>query len=461
MNKKLMALAVAGALAAPAAAMAQVTISGGFRMSMSQHTITSVLPFAQQPAAALGGATASTASGRYNAAGTASNLSETRLSDNVSQIIFSATEDLGGGLKAIGRYEWRPTIDGAGNAALGGGLANGTSAATNFVGLESASMGTLRFGSITVFSGAGGTGSTYTADRGLAFASAVGISQQIGNGAVLAQGQLASASQLNFAQGRHTNAIVWNSPAMSGVSVDVVWSSQNAGEDSDLAVPAVGATQSARKGSMLVIGPKLAVGGLTAQYLYMDNKTDGQTLNAAASVTTWVGANTINGAGGSIRSNDIKAHKVWATYDFGNGWQATGIWTKATLINGYNGGLAQTNASGGNKLSEKNIAQAGVRYITGPYTLTADYTKGGDDKVATNAAGQTGNSGAKQISLGLMYELSKRTEVGFSYTKVTNDSLAANGPQDTANFALGGTGTRFANAGEGYTIWGGNITHKF
>ncbi len=458
-NKKVMAVAVAGALALPGVALAQVTISGGFRMSMSQHSIGNIASPATIAAnGATGTSVASTASGRFNAAGQASNTSETRISDNVSQIIFGVREDLGGGLTAVGRYEWRPTIDGAGNAALGGGLSSGTSAATNFVGVESSTMGTVRVGSITVFSGAGGTGSTFTSDRGLAFASAVGISQQIGSGVIVGQGQLASVQQLNFAQGRHTNAIVWNSPSWSGFGLDLVWSSQNAGEDSDLAVPAVGATQTARKGQMLVIAPKYTVGGFSGQYLYMDNKTDGQSINSGAS--SWAGAATVNAAT-SIRSNDIKAHKAYGTYDFGNGFAATAIWTRVTLTNSYTGLLAQTNFSGGNKLSEKTIWQLGARYVTGPHSFTADYTKAGSDKIVTNSLGQTGQTGAKSIAAGWMYELSKRTEVGLTYVKTTNDINTGNGPQDTANFALGGTGTRFNNAGESYSVFGGNITHKF
>lgn len=461
MNKKVMAVAVAGALALPAAAMAQVTISGGFRMSLSQHSITGTTP---------AGAVANAATGRINAAGGTSNTSEMRFSDNVSQIIFQAREDLGGGLTAIGRYEWRPTLDGT-NAASGT-IANGTGNATNFIGLESRTMGTVRIGSVTVYSGAGGTGSTYTSDRGLAFAGHVGISQQLGSGAIVFAGQNAALQQANFGQGRHNNVVVWNSPNWNGFNLAAGFSTNNAGSDGDLAVPAVGATGSPRKGSAIVLAPGYASGPFSMQYIYFDNKVDGLVANATAGAA-WVGAGSagagaanglggaLSGAGGTIASRDFKAHKLWGTYNFTNGFSLTGIWSRATLTNAYTGALAQTNANGGNKLSEKTIWQLGGKYATGPHTFTLDYTRAGDDKVVTNAAGQTGGTGAKQWSAGWMYELSKRTEVGLSYTKVTNDAFAANGPQDTANNALGATGTQFNNAGEGYTIWGGNITHKF
>ena len=442
MNKKLMALAVAGALAVPAAAMAQVTISGGFRVGMVNHSISNI-------AAGAGGATATA---RFNAGGTQSNASSTYITDNVTQIIFQAQEDLGGGLKAIARYEWRPTIDGAGNA--GGVMSTGTGNGTNFVGVESRNMGTFRVGSVATYSGAGGTGSTYTPDRALAFTSHVGISQQIGTGAIVAAGQNSALQQLNFGQGRNNNSITWNSPAWGMFDLTAVWSTQNAGNDGDMAVPVAGQSSTTRKGQAFIIAPGVRVGGLRAQYIYFDNRVDG----SVGGIAGWTGAGV---AGAGIAVRDIKAHKLFGTYNLGNGFELTGIWSKATLNNAYSGAGAQTNFSGGSKLSEKSIWQVGGRYITGPHTFSADYTRAGDDKIVTNAAGQTGNTGARAFSLGWMYELSKRTEVGLSYAKFTNDSNAANGPHDTANNAFGASGTTGNNAGEGYSLWGVNVTHKF
>ena len=363
-------------------------------------------------------------------------------------------------------------MDGAGNT--GGNLGSGTGAATNFVGVESKTMGTLRFGSVATYSGAGGTGGPYSSDRGLAFAGNVGITQQIGTGAVVAAGQTSATQQTNFGQGRHTNSITWNSPNWSGFTLTGVYSTQNSGNDSDLATPAAGANGAARKGQLMVLAPGYATGGLSLQYIYMDNKVDGFTANAVASTTTFVtlgsagagaatgnGSTALAGAGGSLAVRDVKAHKAWATYDFGNGFALSGSWTRATLTNAYTGALAQTNVSGGNKLSEKTVWMLTGKYATGPHTFAMDYTKADSDKIVVNALGQTGNTGAKQWSANWMYELSKRTEVGLTYTKISNDTLTANGPQDTAVNALGGTGTTGNNAGESVTIWGGNITHKF
>jgi len=425
MNKKLMALAVAGALAVPAAAMAQVTISGGFRMGVQQHSITN---------ANVGNATAATAPaagtlGVQQATRTGLNTSETRVVDNVTQIIFSASEDLGGGLKAIGRYEWRPTIDGAG--ASTGAAPNGTSCASNWVGIESSTMGTVRLGCVNTFAGAGGTGGPYTADNFLAFMGNVGLMQQGYIGAPTATGANAyAAGQLgNFGQGRQANSVTWNSPVSGGLSVDAVWSSSNAGNDADLA-----SVSSARKGQAWIIAPKYVSGPFSAQYLYFSNKLDGATATVA---------------------RDWRAHKIWATYNFSNGLSLTGVWSNAKLENVANApAAANLNPTGGRTISDANKWMISGQYLTGAYRFTADYTRSGNDKI------QGSGTGARQVALGAGYAFSKRTDVGFSYTKVTNDTLAAFGPQDTSNPVLGGNND-LGQAGEAYTVWGVNLHHKF
>jgi len=69
-------------------------------------------------------------------------------------------------------------------------------------------------------------------------------------------------------------------------------------------------------------------------------------------------------------------------------------------------------------------------------------------------------TGARQGAFGAGYAFSKRTDVGLSYTRVTNDTLAAFGPQDTGMQSLGGNND-LGQAGEAYSIWGLNVHHKF
>ena len=466
MNKNVMAVAVAGALALPGVALAQVTISGGLRASVYNYNVSNVQPAATGPRAV---------------GGVNPNLSEMRVGDNVTQIIFGMREDLGGGLTAVGRYEWRPTLDGAG--INGGLLSNGSSATANWVGVESSTMGTLRLGSVNVYAGAGGTGGGYTSDRALAFTGNVGIMQQVYYGGGLTVNSTA-ATQVNFGQGRTSNLVLWDSPNWSGFKLSVGWSSNYGNNDNDTAanpatiaatagfVTSGAASNAPRKGSTVIIAPGYASGPFSMGYVYMKNQVDGLT-GLTGTALNPTANNSVAGVatfGHAFVARDITANKLWGTWNFGNGFEATGAWNKVQMTNGYTGTGAQVNSTGGNKLADQVKWMLSGKYSTGPHSFTLDYTKAANDKVAVNTTnGQTGGTGAKQWAASWMYEFSKRTEVGLSYTKLTNDQYAAYAPQDTANVGggvLGGGGSVLTsatagNAGETYSIFGANITHKF
>lgn len=106
--KKILALAIASAFAAPAfAATANVDVYGKLHMSFSQ--------FDDQP----------------------SNVKDQQISSNASRIGFKGAEDLGGGLAAIWQLEQTVNLD-----ESGGGFASRNS----FIGLKSNTMGTVIFG---------------------------------------------------------------------------------------------------------------------------------------------------------------------------------------------------------------------------------------------------------------------------------------------------------------------------
>ena len=116
MKKKLLAVAVAGALAAPGLALAQssVTISGIFKASFENQKMGS--PSAARPAGA--------------------RTTENRFSDDSSRIIFNVVEDLGGGLQAIGQVDMRVNLETGALSAAG----------NDHVGLRSKSMGRIFIG---------------------------------------------------------------------------------------------------------------------------------------------------------------------------------------------------------------------------------------------------------------------------------------------------------------------------
>ena len=81
------------------------------------------------------------------------------------------------------------------------------------------------------------------------------------------------------------------------------------------------------------------------------------------------------------------------------------------------------------------------------------YTKARDDKVTA------AQDGAKMIALSYQYTLSKRTSVGLTYAKITNDAGAAYNLFTTAS--LGNSTGAAVAAGEDPRIFAGTIRHAF
>ena len=93
MQKKLLAVAVAGALALPSAAFAasSVTITGFFKLSWAYVKVS----------------------------GTPNEDSQDRVQDESSRIWFRVVEDLGGGLQAVAQIDWRIQLDAGSDATSG------------------------------------------------------------------------------------------------------------------------------------------------------------------------------------------------------------------------------------------------------------------------------------------------------------------------------------------------------
>ncbi|HYT47064.1 MAG TPA: porin, partial [Burkholderiales bacterium] len=120
MNKKLMALAVAGAFGVPAAAMAQVEIYGRANVFMDSYQAT--------------GATAANSDFK----------SRTRVNDQGSRLGVRGREDLGRGLRAVYQIEAGVNIDtGSQSTSTGSiGASNGASnSATGFLASRDSFVG--------------------------------------------------------------------------------------------------------------------------------------------------------------------------------------------------------------------------------------------------------------------------------------------------------------------------------
>jgi predicted porin len=223
MNKKLLAAAVAGALALPGVALAQssVTISGFLKASFDNIKYSGVTP------------------GRAN-------NSETRVTDNSSRIIFNVVEDLGGGLAAIAQIDWRVTQD-AGADAIGG---------NNHVGLRSKTWGRVFIGRQDVHYFNRESDLT---GKGDLRADSISLLAYAGGGKVA----IANATRV-------PNIIHYTTPNWGGFTVIAAYSTNPAAQDADIAA-AAGAN---RKGRAWHLNPNFAGANWQVGYSYYSGKFD-------------------------------------------------------------------------------------------------------------------------------------------------------------------------------------------
>ena len=224
MNKRLLAVAVAGVFAAPAVAFAQssVTISGTFK-----------------------GGFESLKYGNYSRA--VGPNSQTGVVDDSSRLIFNVVEDLGGGLQAIGQIDNRFSIDGGAFAASG----------NTHVGLRSKSWGRIFFGrqDLHYFN----TESNLT-DKGSLRASPVSLLSYVVNPAGASQ-SIANAT-------RTPNVVHYTSPNWGGFTVIAAYSSsQAAGQETDIG-------SGVRKGRAWNLNPNFQGSNWQIGYSYWTGKQD-------------------------------------------------------------------------------------------------------------------------------------------------------------------------------------------
>lgn len=385
MKKKLIALALAGAFAAPAAALAQG----------SNVTIYGVLDVGFQNARATG-ATAGAAGNKD---------SHFRVNSSSSLLGFRGTEDLGGGLSAIWQLESSVTPD-AGGAWSGG--------RDHYVGLKG-DFGTIRMGLLTtkfrvlsvladVMPGATNIGS-YTG-------AANGIFGTVGS--YTGGAPSATAPSTHF-DNRIPNALNYISPNWNGFEFDVTYSANEA-ESRD------GAAVKLDPYAWNVTGTYIN-GPLTLGLGYEKHND----VSAATPITlyTALGAPAFTTTG-----SDDTAWRFVAAYKFGN-TSVRFMWERAEWeVDGTIGGV------GGNADYDKNTWGIGLTHNVGAGQIRAQFARASDGSCSAGGSFGSGCSAdgleAKLFSIGYGHALSKRTELYAYYSQIRNDSLA------TYDFANGG-----------------------
>ena len=222
MQKKLIALAVAGLVSSGAFAQSNVTISGLLRMSTEQYKIGN--------------------------SGAASYSAETRVSDQSSMIVFSGKEDMGGGNFASFNIDNRFSPD------LGAFAAGGN---TN-VGIGGA-WGTVKMGR-----------------QDLHYGTAIEAYKAYTLQNILSNGIFAQVNGTTVANATRTpNVLMYDTPMMNGFSARLAYSANAAATEGS------GLNDGSKNGAWN-LDAKYANGPLKARYSYWNSKAEG---GAAAALT--------------------------------------------------------------------------------------------------------------------------------------------------------------------------------
>lgn len=435
MNKKLLAVAVAGALAAPGVALAQassVTISGFFKMgveNISYSNATTDVAAATTPGSRL-------------------NNSQNRVVDNSSRMLFNVTEGLGNGLSAVAQLDVRF----APNSGTLSGLGN------DWVGLKSNTWGTLTMGRHDLHYGK--TPDDTIAKAGALEAAAIALFDFVQlPGTLLPSGQstavgvtaagVANATNVAVAGATRTpNVVRWDSPNWNGLTGTVAWSANPAGPSADMS-SVLGAaalttalnngTRSSRRGEAWNINPQYTNGPFLVGYSYWRARPD-------APLWAALPAATLNQRGDSLYGY----YKVGG-FKIGLGWNRSQL-DVATAIAGQGIG------SGG-KLAQRTTWSVPMSYVWGPHNIVGHYTRANSiSSDLLNAV--TNDTGARMYALAYVYDLSKRTSVGLTWAQITNEQNA-NYTLFTGNSAALASADGGTIAGERARLLQATIKHSF
>jgi predicted porin len=375
MQKKLLAVAVAGALASPLAmAQSSVTISGVFKVGIDNYSISN-------PSAARG------------------NKSETRITDNSSRMIFGITEDLGGGLSGIAQLDARFQPDDA-----GGGFAE---AGNTWVGLRSTTLGTLTFGRHDLHYGKQPDDTAALA--GALMAASVSLMDYTSNGQAIANAT------------RTPNVIRWDSPNWSGFGLTVAYSTNGAGDEADIANG-----NTTRKGNAWNFNPSYTTSNWQVGFSHWRRKADAPGVAgpfAISATTGAIAAGTVAAAASADQSSNVFY-----------GFMRFGAFKVGAAINDSE----IENPVTGAKTQDRRAWTIPVSWTMGPHVIAGHYTRADEDDVTGANTGARMMAVAysyllsKRTSVGLTYaRLNNDTAAAYNFFTntgglgSTNSSLTA------------------------------------
>jgi predicted porin len=434
MSKKLIAVAVAGALGAPGVALAQA----------SSVQIYGAMDAGFQRVEAPG------------ATGVNQYAARTRIASNSSLIGFKGTENLGGGLRAIWQLENQLSIDGSGTENTQT-MANGWNTRTTFVGLAG-DFGQVLVGYLNPPRRAyavrnalvpGGTGPL----------AVVNFAGRINTGAAFSPLNAATNTTANTfgttnglanLQGTtaRSQAVSYKTPTLNGFDAEIYYTPNESSGNT-----ALGPGLAKLQPGLWNLGLNYASGPFNAQFSYAklnDWTTRGLT---SASITS------INATGLTLTGAErTEAWMLGGAYVFGATTVAA-LFERVDVSFRQSGGLGDFNVS-------RDLWMLRGKHSVGPHDIVLSYTKLGDNSVSGRALGanQTyGESGADVWALRYAYNLSKRTDVNFIYSQVRNKANGNYEYSGVSSMLPGGNGGGFGtiNAGADPRIIGVGLRHTY
>lgn len=344
MNKKLLAVAVAGALAVPGVALAQssVTISGILKISVDNQRWS-------------------------NTAAGFGNSSQWRTADDSSRVIFNVTEDLGGGLQAIGQVDWRVQLDAGTDAANG----------NTWVGLRSKSWGTLTAGRHDLHYGK--QPDEIAAKAGSLKLAAVSLMDFTEDGNAVAGAT------------RTTNVVRWDSPRWGGFAMTVAYSFNATAAEADIG-------SATRRGNAWNFNPSYTAKNWQLGWSHWRSKVDGAAAAASAPAAL----------GGAVTGQNQRSDVLYGYYTWG-GFKIGAAWNRSRLDRVGVVGRDQ----------DRRAWTIPARYTWGRHNVYGHITRARDDRATVGV-----QDGARMFAIAYVYDLSKRTSAGIGYGRISNDTGA-------------------------------------
>jgi predicted porin len=380
MNKKLLALAVAGAFVAPVAMADTSNVVIGGQMHFSLDSLDG-----------------------KNAAGT-DLTNKVNVSSNASNIYFKGTEDLGNGLSAFWQVQTYFSAGGTGNTDTTNGSVDGVSSGNTFVGLEGKSWGKVLLGK-------------HESPFKLISRKVDLFNNQIGDTRNLVSNASGAANAIYSAGWdlRPQNVIAYGTPNFNGFSALVAYVS-NVGTGAAIDSP----SNTAQTCGLNTTGGTVCTSG---------NVTNNNAVNAWSANATYENGPIFVGLGyekhnlsklstaAAANHSDEKAWRLAGGYNFGD-FKVVGLYQRESgLCVGTITGCAANGTD-----AKRTTWGLGGAYKMGANTLKLQYYRAGD--LSNSGLTNESDTGANLWSLGVDHALSKRTTVYAAYARTNNDRYA-------------------------------------